>query len=188
MKIKLFLLGCGLGLGVATSGIAATTGTINATLTLSAGCLVNGGAALTNVDFGTLDFGNHVATFDELSATLQGTQGAGINVRCTDGATFNVQVTNSNAEPDNVFATASPTGDRYLILGSDANTGIAYTLYSTAAPTTPIVNNTDITPAGTPDPVNGTNYPIVGRIVGGGNSTAVPAGVYTDTIGVSVIY
>lgn len=188
MKMKLFLLGCGLGLGVASSGFAATTsGTINATLVLTTGCLVNGQSATTGVDFGTLDFGSSAATFDTLNATLVGSLGNGIFVRCTTGQTYNVQLTSSNAAPGTVYGavTAQP---RYLVLGSDATQGIAYTLYSTTSYTTPIANNTNLENTGTTDPVNGDNYPIYGRITGGGFNAAIPAGTYTDTISVAVNY
>ncbi|MBK0002406.1 spore coat protein U domain-containing protein [Erwinia sp. S38] len=188
MKIKLFLLGCGLTMGVATSGIAATTGTIAATLTLTAGCLVNGQPALTNANFGTLNFGSQVATFGALQAAVTGSQGAGIFVRCTAGEDYNLQITGStNTAPTTVFGTAPATGARYLIRASDPTRGVAYGLYPSAASTTPIVNNTTVTPLGTADQTYGDNYTIFGKIAGG-NSTLVPVGVYVDTINVAVNY
>lgn len=188
MKIKLFLLGCGLGLGVATSGFAVTTGVINARLVLTTGCLVNGQPGVTNADFGTLDFGTSVATFDSLEATLSGSVGTGIFVRCTADEDFSVQVVNSNLKPATVFGNESTTGQRYLIHDSDASTGISYTLYPSAASSDPIVNGVRIDPVGNPDPINGYNYPIVGRIEGGGNNATIPIGTYLDTINVSVTY
>lgn len=188
MKMKLFLVGCGLSLGVASSGFAATTtGTINATLTLTTGCLVNGQSGTSGVNFGTLDFGSSAATFDSLNATLVSPVGNGIFVRCTTGQTYNVQVTSSNTAPATVFGAV--TGQpRYLVLGSDNTQGIAYTLYSDAAFATAIANNTNLPSSGTADPVNGDNYPVYGRITGGGFNAAIPAGTYTDTINVAVNY
>lgn len=166
---------------------ATTTGTINATLTLTTGCLVNGQSATTGVNFGTLDFGSSAATFDTLNATLVGTAGNGIFVRCTTGQTYNVQITSSNAAPTTVYGdvTGQP---RYLVLGADATQGIAYTLYNDAAFTTAIANNTNLTPSGTANPTLGDNYPIYGRVTGGGFNAAIPAGTYTDTINVAVNY
>lgn len=188
MRMKLFLLGCGIGLSMAPSGFAATTtGTINARLVLTTGCLVNGQSATTGVNFGTLDFGSRAATFDTLNATLVGTLGNGIFVRCTTGQTYNVQLTSSNAAPTTVFGTASAQ-PRYLVRDSDATQGIAYTLYGTTSYTTPIANNTNLANTGTTDPVNGDSYPIYGRIAGGGFNAAIPAGTYTDTINVAVNY
>ena len=60
MKLKLFLMTAGLytGLTSVTALAATTTGAINATLTLTTGCLVNGQSATTGVNFGTLNFGS----------------------------------------------------------------------------------------------------------------------------------
>ena len=189
MKLKLFLMTAGLytGLTSVTALAATTTGAINATLTLTTGCLVNGQSATTSVNFGTLNFGSSAATFDTLNATLVGAAGSGIYVRCTTGQTFNVQVTSSNGAPGTIYGTVSGQ-PRYLILGSDNTRGIAYTLYSDAAFTTAIANNTNIAASGTTDPTLGTNYAIYGRVVGGGFNPLIPAGTYTDTINVAVNY
>ncbi len=180
MKLKLFLLATSLSAALAPATVfaATTTGTINATLTLTTGCLVNGQSATSGVNFGTLNFGSSAATFDTLNATLVGASGNGIFVRCTTGQTFNVQVTSSNPAPATIYGTVSGQ-PRYLILGSNNTQGIAYTLYSDAAFTTAI---------GTTDPTLGTNYAIYGRVVGGGFNPLIPAGTYTDTINVAVNY
>ncbi|MDF7648283.1 spore coat protein U domain-containing protein [Candidatus Pantoea formicae] len=188
MKLKLFLLASSLTMALpVTTYAASTTGTIAATLTLTTGCLVNGQSATTGVNFGSLNFGTSAATFDSLGATLVGSSGNGIYVRCTTGQTFNVQVTGSNTAPATVYGTVS-TQPRYLRLGSDNTQGIAYTIYSDAAYTTAIANNTNIAASGTTDATLGTNYAIYGRIVGGGYNPIIPAGTYTDTINVSVNY
>ena len=80
---------------------------------------------------------------------------------------------------------ASP---RYLLLGSDNTQGIAYTLYSDAALSTAIADNTDIAPSGTTDATLGTNYAIYGQVIGGDFNPVIPAGTYTDTINVAVNY
>jgi spore coat protein U-like protein len=189
MKLKLFLVATSLSAALVPHAVfaATTTGTINATLTLTTGCLVNGQSATTGVNFGTLNFGSSAATFDTLNATLVGAAGNGIFVRCTTGQTFNVQVTSSNTAPSTVYGTVSGQ-PRYLTLGSDNTQGIAYTLYSDAAFTTAIANNTNIAASGTTDPTLGTNYAIYGRVVGGGFNPLIPAGTYTDTINVAVNY
>ena len=190
MKLKLFLVATSLSAALAPAAVfaATTTGTINATLTLTTGCLVNGQSATTGVNFGSLNFGSSAATFDTLNATLVGAAGNGIFVRCTAGNTFNVQVTSSNGAPGTIYGTVSGQ-PRYLILGSDNTQGIAYTLYSDASFTTAIANNTNIAPSsGTPDPTLGTNYAIFGRVVGGGFNPLIPSGTYTDIINVAVNY
>lgn len=188
MTMRFLILTCWLSTALTPFALAVTTtGTVNATLTLTNGCLINGNPVTGNVNFGTLDFGTHPATFSSLNATLTGATGDGIRIRCTDGATYSVQITGSNTAPVNVYGavTASP---RYLLLGSDNSKGIAYTLYNDAGFSSPITNNTSLTASGVPDPVNGNIFPVYGRVTQGGNNTAVPAGTYTDVINVQVIY
>ena len=188
MNMKLFLVGCGLSLGVASSSFAATTGTINATLTLTTGCLVNGQPETTNVDFGDLDFGTHAATFTTLSATLIGSAGNGIFVNCTEDEAYNVRILSSKAAP-----TQTPFGDessqpRYLLLDGGTVTGIAYTLYNDSGFSAVIANGEDLVANGTPDATLGENYPIYARITGGNNNPNIPVGTYTDIINVVVNY
>ncbi|WP_168409033.1 spore coat protein U domain-containing protein [Erwinia amylovora] len=188
MKIKLFLLGCGLGLGVMSSGYADTaTGTINATLNLTNSCLVNGQVGTTGINFGSLNFGTSPSTFTTLSASVSGSAGSGIYVNCSAGDTYNVQITGSNTAPATVYGTvtASP---RYLISTTSSTTAIAYTLYPSSSSSTPIANNTNLTANGTSDPVLGSNYQIFGQITGGGNNAAIPERTYTDVINVAVNY
>ncbi|AUX94727.1 Csu type fimbrial protein [Mixta gaviniae] len=189
MKLRFLLVlgGCALPLVATPVFAATTTGTINATLTLTTGCLVNGQPGTAGVNFGTLNFGSSAATFDTLNATLVGAAGTGIYVRCTTGQTYNVQVTSSNAAPATVYGevTGQP---RYLLLGSDNTRGISYTLYSDAGFSNAIANNTSLPANGTADATLGDNYQIFGRITGGGFNATIPAGTYTDTISVAVNY
>ncbi|CAO95504.1 spore coat protein U domain-containing protein [Erwinia tasmaniensis] len=188
MKMKLFLLGCGLGLGVVSSGYAATaTGTINATLNLTNNCLVNGQPGTTGINFGSLNFGTSPSTFTTLNASVAGSAGSGIYINCSAGDTYTVAITGSNTAPATVFGTVT-SAPRYLISTTQATTAIAYTLYPTAASSTPIANNTNLTANGTPDPVLGSNYQIFGRITGGGDNAAIPEGTYTDVINVAITY
>lgn len=188
MKKTLFLLACSVALCASPIAFAATTdGTINATLTLTTGCLVNGQPATNGVNFGTLDFGSSAATFDTLTSALQGSAGAGIYVLCTTGQTYSVQLTGSNPAPATVFGTAGAQ-PRYLLLGGDPATGITYTLFSDNTYATPIANNTDLPANGTASPTLGDNYLIYGQVVGGGFNATIPAGTYTDTISVAVNY
>lgn len=49
-----------------------SSGTVGATLTLTNGCLINGSPSQNGINFGTLDFGTHPATFSELTTQLTG--------------------------------------------------------------------------------------------------------------------
>ena len=66
MKRTLFLSARVHSLTAATVGQAlavTSSGTIGATLTLTNGCLINGSPTQNGINFGTLDFGTHPATF-----------------------------------------------------------------------------------------------------------------------------
>lgn len=191
MKKNLFVVICGGGLLLASSMSHAVTssGTIGATLTLTNGCLINGSPSQNGINFGTLDFGTHPATFDTLTTQLTGAAGGNsFAIQCTT-ADYTVQVTGStNQAPGTIIGTPGTPGTpgRYLVNTTNATQGVAYSLYSDAAFNNVIANNTPIPRASTTGGVD--NYTLYGRIQGGGNSVTVVPGTYTDTINVSVIY
>lgn len=77
MKRKLLLICAGTLLTATTAqqALAVTSsGTIGATLTLTNGCLINGSPTQNGINFGTLDFGTHPATFSTLTTQLTGAQ------------------------------------------------------------------------------------------------------------------
>ncbi len=188
MKTKILLLCGAIGMGmISTSYAGTTTGTINAELVLTTGCLVNGQPGTSSVNFGTLNFGTSPATFTTLTATLVGTAGNGIYVKCSAGSTYNVQITGSDSAPATVYGTVS-SQPRYLINATTPSIAVAYTLYPSTAYSTPIANNTNLTANGTTDATLGQNYEIFGQIAGGGDNPSIPAGTYADTINVAVNY
>lgn len=78
MKRKLLFICAGTLLTAATVGQAlavTSSGTIGATLTLTNGCLINGSPTQNGINFGTLDFGTHPATFSTLTTQLAGASG-----------------------------------------------------------------------------------------------------------------
>ena len=188
MKKHLFLLGCLIPLALPVAGLASSNGTIGATLTLTNGCLVNGSASQNGISFGTLNFGDHPATFADLSTRLStsGQDGNVFGIQCTSNS-YSVQVTGNT----NTVAPASSVGipgttARYLRSTTNRTQGVAYSLYSDSGFSNEIVNNTPLTRVSTSGGVD--YYTMYGRIRGGGNSTAVAPGTYTDIIYVSVNY
>lgn len=164
-----------------------SNGTIGATLTLTNGCLINGSPSQNGINFGTLDFGAHPATFSELTTQLTGAGGGNsFGIQCTT-TDYTVQITgNTNSSaPGNVVGTPG-TPARYLINAANTTQGVAYSLYSDSGFSNVIDNNTPIPKTSTIAGVD--NYTLYGRIQGGGNSVTVVPGTYTDTINVSVIY
>ncbi|WP_370451463.1 spore coat U domain-containing protein [Buttiauxella sp. B2] len=181
------LCGSGLLCGISEAQAVTSSGTINATLTLTNGCLINGSPAQNGINFGTLDFGEHPATFSTLTTELAGASGGNsFGIQCTSGAIYTVQVTGStNAAPTTTVGTPG-TPARYLVNTSDTTQGVAYSIYSDNAFNNVITNNAAIPKASTTAGVD--NYIVYGRIQGGGDSVTVKPGTYTDIINVSVTY
>lgn len=66
---------------------AQISGSIDATITLESGCIINGDEnsdGASSVDFGTLDFGTETTLFTESAAQVTGTT-TGIAIQCTAG-------------------------------------------------------------------------------------------------------
>ncbi|HCT5822161.1 TPA: spore coat protein U domain-containing protein [Citrobacter sedlakii] len=170
------------------SAMAVTSsGTVGVSLTLTNGCLINGSPSQNGINFGTLNFGTHPATFSELTTQLTGAAGGNsFGIQCTT-TDYTVQITgNTNSSaPGSVVGTPG-TPARYLVNAANTTQGVAYSLYSDSGFNNVIANNTPIPKVSTTAGVD--NYTIFGRIQGGGNSVTVVPGTYTDTINVSVIY
>jgi len=179
MNRKILLVLASGALALAGNAHAVTSsGTINATLTLTNGCLINGSPNQSGINFGSLDFGTHPATFSELTTQLTGANG---------GNSFAIQCTTdtNTVAPATVVGTPG-TPARYLVNTANATQGVAYSLYSDSGFSNVIANNAPLPVASTAGGVN--NYTLFGRIQGGGNSVTVVPGTYSDTINVSVIY
>lgn len=189
MKRKLLLIGMGSMLAMAASNAVAVTsnGTIGATLTLSNGCLINGSPTQNGINFGTLDFGTHPATFSTLTTQLAGASGGNtFTVQCTT-ASYSVAITgNTNSTAPSTVVGTPGTPARYLVNATNTAQGVAYSLFSDSGFNNIVANNAPIPVASTAGGVD--SYTLYGRITGGGNSVTVVPGTYTDTINVSVTY
>ncbi|MDV0391867.1 SCPU domain-containing protein [Enterobacter roggenkampii] len=177
MKRKLLLICAGTLLTATTvhQALAVTSsGTIGATLTLTNGCLINGSPTQNGINFGTLDFGTHPATFSTLTTQLTGASGGNtFTIQCTT-ASYTVAITgNTNSTAPGTVVGTPGTPARYLV-----NTASGFNSV--------IANNTALPIASTAGGVD--SYTLYGRITGGGNSVTVVPGTYTDTINVSVTY
>ncbi len=164
-----------------------SNGTIEATLTLTNGCLINGSPTQNGIDFGTLDFGTHPATFSTLSTQLTGSGGGNtFTVQCTTSS-YTVEVTgNTHSTPPGTVVGTPGTPTRYLVNTTDADVGVAYSLYSDSGFSDVVANNSALPIASSAGGVD--SYTLYGQITGGGDSVSVVPGTYTDTINVSVNY
>lgn len=189
MKRKLLLICTGTVLTLMAQNAAAVTssGTIGATLTLTNGCLINGSPTQNGINFGSLDFGTHPATFATLTTQLTGASGGNtFTIQCTT-ASYTVAITgNTNSTAPGTVVGTPGTPARYLVNTSNAAQGVAYSLFSDSGYNNVITNNTAIPVASTAGGID--SYTLYGRITGGGNSVTVVPGTYTDTINVSVTY
>ncbi|TQI80302.1 spore coat protein U-like protein [Serratia fonticola] len=193
MKKYGFIAGAGLVLCMVNPVLAGTTtGTISASLVLTAGCVVNGGTGTSGLNLGTLNFGTYNAqTFTGATATLASTPDNAIAVKCSPGSTYTIKVTGSNAVPSGaVYGTVPTTGPRYLVGTTNTTQGVAYllSLSSSFAPAGTIVNGTAFPAATTTDPTYGDLYPIYGQITGVTNNENIRADTYADNIQVEIDY
>ena len=145
MKRKLLLICAGTLLAATTAhqALAVTSsGTIGATLTLTNGCLINGSPAQSGINFGTLDFGTHPATFSTLTTQLSGASGGNtFTIQCTT-ASYTVAITGNTHSTAPGSVVGSPgTPERYLVNTANAAQGVAYSLYSDSGFNTVIANN-----------------------------------------------
>lgn len=164
-----------------------SSGTVGATLTLTNGCLINGSPSQNGINFGSLDFGTHPATFSTLTTQLTGASGGNsFTIQCTTSS-YTVQVTgNTNSSAPGTVVGTPGTPARYLVNTTNTSQGVAYSIYSDSGYNNVVANNASIPVASTTAGVD--NYTLYGRIQGGGNSVTVVPGTYTDTINISVTY
>ncbi|MES2610158.1 MAG: spore coat U domain-containing protein [Pseudomonadota bacterium] len=163
-------------------------GTMQAQMQLTAGCMVAGSSgASAGVNFGTLDFGTRPGSFTGIvTATPAGGEGAsgptqlvcspevlGISIQVGPGAYAGQ-------------GAGIGSGSRAMRNGSTA-AYIPYELYRDAGYTQPYPAGTAIT--GINVPANGAAFslPIHGQI-NKSTPAALPAGMYTDTLQVTVTY
>jgi spore coat protein U-like protein len=122
--------GLSLGMLAAVPAHADINGTINATITLTAGCIINGqnyddGSA--NVNFGTLAFGSQNTLFTQVDAqVLSGA--AGFTVQCSNGVTPTLSF---NAGQND--GSGAGVGVHAMVNQAAPGQFVTYNLYSDAA-------------------------------------------------------
>ena len=172
-----FALYAGVAFAVASPASADITGTINATITLEAGCIINSqnlddGASA--ADFGTLDFGLHNTLFVQADAQVVN-GAAGIQVQCSPGI---APVLSFNAGQND--GEGAGTGLRAMAHETAANQFVTYNLYSDAGYSTVIPIGGDLTLASTGalQTVN-----VYGRAFG---ESGLVTGAYADEITITL--
>jgi spore coat protein U-like protein len=162
---------------------AQLTGTLGADLTLTSSCTISGGSGTSGLDFGTLDFGTHPATFSGV-LTTQATGGAGVagntNIVCSPDVTSVTVIVDGGTHAGQGGGVGP--GARALAAGLNY---VPYEVYATAGFASPYPTNGTGVSVNIASPGQTFNLPIYGRI----NKTspdAVSAGLYSDTLQVTL--
>ena len=171
-KILLSALGTSAALLLAPTAQADITGTVDATITLQAGCIINGqnhSDGSVSADFGTLAFGTHNTLFTQANAQIM--SGGALRVQCSPGIT---PVLSFDAGEND--GEGAGGGLRAMENGSAAGQYVTYNLYSDAGRTLVIPIGGDITLAsdGSEQTVN-----VYGRAFG---TAGLTPGTYSDVI------
>lgn len=173
-KLTLSAFATGTALLLACPAHADITGTVDAAITLQAGCIVNGqnfsdGAA--GADFGTLNFGTHNTLFNQADGQVLSGGGGAFTIQCSPGIT---PVLSFDAGQNDGLG--SGAGLRAMENTSSAGKFVTYNLYSDAGRTTiiPIGGDISLASTGALQTVN-----VYGRAFG---AAALTPGTYSDTI------
>ena len=160
-----------LALSIGQDVSADITGTIDATITLASGCVINGantanGASAT--DFGTLNFGTHTTLFSSADSQVAGGV-SGVEEQCTAGVAPRLVFQNGLHDGQ-----GSGAGNRAL--GNGSGGYVTYNLFLDAGYATPIAIGGGVTLAANGSPQNVAVY---GRAYG---ASGLPVGTYNDVI------
>jgi spore coat protein U-like protein len=175
MAVRKQALATGLGIAMLSFSSAAyadITGTIDATITLESGCIINGDNTLDNdasADFGQINFGTETTIFSEVSGQVSGT-GAGITIQCTAGVTPNLVFQTGQHD-----ASATGLGNKAMQHETTTTQYVSYNLLLDDDST--VINNGDSIPLAN----DGSEQTITvnGRAYG---SAGLIAGTYNDTV------
>lgn len=161
-------------LALSSPARADITGTIDATITLEAGCIINGqnlDDGATGADFGTVDFGTHNSLFTSADAEVLNGGGGALSIQCSPGIapTLSFEAGQNDGE-------GAGTGVHAMAHASTPGQFVTYNLYSDAGRTTliPIGGDIALASSGAVQTVN-----VYGRAFG--EAGLVP-GLYGDIV------
>jgi spore coat protein U-like protein len=163
--------------GLSTTANADVTGTVDATITLTTGCIINGQAVndgASSADFGTVDFGSRSSLFVSADSEVVGS-GNGIAVQCSPGVSPSLTFGSGEHDGEGVGA-----GNRAMEHASETGEFVNYGLYTDTGRNSLIAINDSLPLAsdGTAQTVR-----IYGRAFG---AAGLPTGTYSDTVVVTL--
>lgn len=172
-----FMLFSGMLILSANPALANITGTIDAAITLEAGCVINSqnfdnGAS--GADFGTLDFGLQNTLFAQADAQVVNS-GAGIQIQCSPGIAPTLSFNAGQHDGDGTGA-----GLRAMAHATAPNQYVTYNLYSDSGYSTiiPIGGDFTLPNTGALQTIN-----VYGRAFG---ESGLVTGAYTDEITITL--
>ncbi|UXI02015.1 spore coat U domain-containing protein [Photobacterium sp. TY1-4] len=157
---------------------ATASGTINVSITLETGCVVNSQHMLngdTGGNFGTLGFGSVPTVFTQQDVAVNGGGANGISVVCSSGTTPQFSIT-SGANDGSVDG-GSP-GNHAMKNGANV---INYAIFTDAARTNQLENGVAVNLAPFTD-----NTPQTIELYGRAYGSSNVAGAYSDTLNVTL--
>ncbi|PZO89136.1 MAG: spore coat protein [Sphingomonas sanxanigenens] len=159
--------------------LAQISGSIDATINLTTGCIINGQSAddgATAVDFGSIDFGSHNTLFTSADGEVMG-GAAGIAIQCSPGVVPTLSFGTGQHDGQ-----GSGAGNRAMAHASSAGHYVNYGLYSDAGRNSLIAINGSFNLAsdGSAQTVR-----IYGRAYG---ATGLVSGTYTDNVLVTLAF
>lgn len=187
MGVRTSVMVAAIGLCLAGTAEAQSTlgGTLDATLELTSACTISGDTALSGVNFGTLDFGQHPATFTgELTANATG--GAGIGGQTQILCSPDIEDISVAVGPGQHAGEGTSIGAGARALASVSSNYVPYDVYADASFST-VYPTTGSEPFAIPQVGQAFNLPIYGRI----NKTspvALPAETYSDSLVVTITF
>lgn len=173
-NILLPALAIGAALSCAMPAHADITGSVDATITLEAGCIINGqnfSDGATSANFGSIDFGTQNTLFDAADGELLNGGGGALSIQCSPGIT---PVLSFDAGENDGEGTG--VGLRAMAHSSTTGQFVTYNLYADAGRTTiiPIGGDISLSSNGAVQTVN-----VYGRAFG---EAALVPGTYSDVI------
>lgn len=160
--------------GMAAPAYADITGTVNATITLQAGCVINGqnlDDGATGASFGTVSFGTRNTLFTQADGQVLNGGGGALSIQCSPGITPILSF-----EAGQHDGSGAGSGIHAMAHSSAAGRFVTYNLYSDAGRTAiiPIGGDIALSSTGAAQTVN-----VYARAFG---EAALLPGTYSDTV------
>lgn len=156
----------------ATQAANVLSGQIQVRLQIERGCqVINGGSGISNVNFGSIDFGSQTTLFASADAQLSGNGGNGISIQCSPGEDARLTIVKGQNDAQGGAASHA------LVNGTSY---VPYELYSDSGRNNKLANGAPLSIA-----ADGSARPFNLYARAFGNAALVP-GTYADILSVQV--